>query len=341
MTNIRENQSQRLRIASGVAFSASKGAALETTVSGRHVKLGDYSLRVALEFSAPRDPAEVFASGRVGTNDAAFFVAVDEVVQLGVVERLGSESLPAPVNKTILDLLNPLTFRKRGSLERLGKAVAEGRAIIVRNAFRTDVAEKVYEALASSRQWAPWTYLNQERPYLQYRLNGISASELPIAAREVGVILSSPGSKAILSQLTGCDCSGPFRIGAALYNPGDYSSVHNDNGGARCLSYIWYLAKNWQPDWGGHFVWCPTGAVVDPGFNTLALFKVTKASLHLVSPVTPHARGKRVSLNGWWDRGAPGAPDQPSAVKMAGVRLCPGAYGEPSEIIDPRGIVAL
>jgi Rps23 Pro-64 3,4-dihydroxylase Tpa1-like proline 4-hydroxylase len=67
---------------------------------------------------------------------------------------------------------------------------------------------------------------------------------------------------------------------------------------------VWHLTKNWRPRWGGAFYWCPSFAPIEASFNTLVLFNPTAISYHFVTQVSPHARGKRFTVNGWWQAGS-------------------------------------
>ena len=68
----------------------------------------------------------------------------------------------------------------------------------------------------------------------------------------------------------------------------------------RQLAFVWHLAKEWRPEWGGAFYWCPKASYMPPAFNTLYLFNVRPESIHFVTQVSPYAQGKRLTINGWW-----------------------------------------
>ena len=118
-------------------------------------------------------------------------------------------------------------------------------------------------------------------------------------------IFDSPDSKAWATRVSGRECKGPTSISASWYLPGDHSLPHSDNvtTGAhyiRQLAFVWHLSKDWRPEWGGALYWCPTAAYQRSAFNTLYLFNVTPESMHFVTHVSPYARGKRLTVNGWW-----------------------------------------
>ena len=75
--------------------------------------------------------------------------------------------------------------------------------------------------------------------------------------------------------------------------------------GLRNVAFVWHLAKNWEPKWGGSFYWCSSLANLPASFNTLVLFNVNPRSVHLVTEVSPYAAGKRLAINGWWKASSP------------------------------------
>jgi hypothetical protein len=87
-----------------------------------------------------------------------------------------------------------------------------------------------------------------------------------------------------------------------VYKPADYASPHTDFMQMRSTAFLWNLSKDWDPSWGGAFYWSPAGNMEDgfhyPAFNTLLLFLPTPSSVHMVTPVTKNAKGKRLVLGG-------------------------------------------
>lgn len=244
---------------------------------------------------------------------------------------------------SLKDLLSREVVESPTLLQTVGRAVAAGRAVAIANAFRVELAEAVATELLNSDSWAVDAFFDARRPYFQYRQQVILRMSLPPLVKQVGVALEAGESRALMSEITGIDCNGELRIGAARYGVGDYSFPHNDDGGFRCLTYIWYLCRPWQPDWGGHFVWCPSGTLLSPGFNMLVLFKVTRQSTHFVTPVAPHAAGNRLSINGWWERSEQAADGRPTGRELGGIQLCDGWHGSDgaSEISPGTAVVTL
>jgi hypothetical protein len=82
--------------------------------------------------------------------------------------------------------------------------------------------------------------------------------------------------------------------------------------------------------------------MVTPEFNSLVLFRVSRASLHFVTPVAPHAEGGRLSVSGWWHRPVAAPDNRPVATTLGGIHLSPGVYGDPTTVVGERGgVVAL
>jgi Rps23 Pro-64 3,4-dihydroxylase Tpa1-like proline 4-hydroxylase len=96
-------------------------------------------------------------------------------------------------------------------------------------------------------------------------------------------VLESEATRTFMTQLTGRDCSSPTVSGApSYYAAGDHSLPHTDHIGQRTVAYVWHLAKEWKPEWGGALYWAPyplANAFHHASFNTLVLFSVTPHSV--------------------------------------------------------------
>jgi len=176
--------------------------------------------------------------------------------------------------------------------------LASGRAVVIQEAIRAEVAERVHAGLDASTRWKPY---EGAAPFFHYRHHNLyDPADLPEAAVEVRNAFDGEGAKALMSELSARDCHGPADFGASLYLGGDHSLPHQDFGIGRSVAFIWYLTKRWDPRWGGGLFWCPSGTTVMPQFNSLVLFVVSQESAHFVTTVSPYARERRLSLNGWW-----------------------------------------
>jgi Rps23 Pro-64 3,4-dihydroxylase Tpa1-like proline 4-hydroxylase len=207
------------------------------------------------------------------------------------------------------------------------------RVCVIRDAFREDLAEEAWRALDSLPQWK--TNYRDLNPFYQLAVRSLPddvkrGSEM----RDYERLFGAPETRDLIEDLSGLCCRGTLRFDASLYLPGDHLTPHTDGEDGSGVAFMWHLAKDWKPNWGGHFFWCSPPADVAPTFNTLILFRVSGAGYHLVTPVSHHARSKRLSLHGWWtpsgellsrdeSRPAAGADDRWSfgPVKQLGSRV--------------------
>lgn len=120
--------------------------------------------------------------------------------------------------------------------------------------------------------------------------------------------LNSPEVLDWASAVSGRRCDF-FRGSATLYAENDHIAEHNDyyvmtrDDGAtvtRALTFNYYLTKEWDPGWGGRFIWKTPRTEVNPTFNTLVLFLVSPASHHYVEAVNSAARVPRLAITGWF-----------------------------------------
>jgi Rps23 Pro-64 3,4-dihydroxylase Tpa1-like proline 4-hydroxylase len=159
------------------------------------------------------------------------------------------------------------------------------------------------------------------KPYAQYpgrffhyhHHNANEKAAFPPELRACEQIFKAHTSRRLIQELSEVDCSGEPQFSASLYLPGDHSLPHNDLGRSRSVAFVWHLTKDWSSSWGGHFYWASTGTYISPSFNVLILFRVSATSNHLVTHVSPTARGRRLAVNGWWTRGLPTADDSRAA----------------------------
>ncbi|EJK65932.1 hypothetical protein THAOC_13166 [Thalassiosira oceanica] len=116
-------------------------------------------------------------------------------------------------------------------------------------------------------------------------------------ARAMRDVFSHNVSREFMSSISGRKCDGSDGLGLGLkfmeYSKGDHSNVHTN--------LIWYLSKDWKPEWGGSFYWAnsPNSAAsgyLSPAFNSLVVFVPTVASTHIVTPVRDDAEGRRQTI---------------------------------------------
>jgi hypothetical protein len=208
--------------------------------------------------------------------------------------------------------LNPTVFHATGA-ERISSGLKAGKLVVVRNALSAPFAERMFNCLDRFADWklyesysAATAASDPGEPFRYHHHNIYDKAVYPKDLTSCQGIFASEETKRFIAQLSGQDCSGGTSFSASWYQPGDHSCPHNDHVRmdsdqvVRTVAFVWHLAKDWRPDWGGALYWCPTLRYVPPSFNTLTFFVVTDASTHFVTHVSPHARTKRLAINGWW-----------------------------------------
>lgn len=181
--------------------------------------------------------------------------------------------------------------------------MASGGLVAIRDAFEPEFAERMYRSLDSCRAWR--LHEGGEQSFHFHHHNLYDPKEYPADLAWCASIFESPGTKAWVTRLSGRHCAGPAEFSASLYLPGDHSLPHNDVAATdgnfnRQVAFVWHLAKDWRPEWGGALYWCSKAAYLPPAFNTLYLFNVGPESNHFVTHVSPYAQGRRLTVNGWW-----------------------------------------
>jgi Rps23 Pro-64 3,4-dihydroxylase Tpa1-like proline 4-hydroxylase len=258
-----------------------------------------------LQFSTPmtvKDALELV----VGTFDTPQLIALlEDFEQRGLLVRVGAPSDAAPC---ILDYLDE-EYRSDAALAAIGHHLSTGRCLVLNNAFQADFAERMYASLDETSSWL----VNEDFSIESFSYHHHNIFEQHLFTHEMRLcadMLGSEPTKKIMGRLSNRDCSGEPAFGAGLYLPGDYSLPHNDENGLRSVTFIWYLTKGWDALWGGQLHWCPTWQMVQPDFNTLVLFDVSATTRHFVAQVRPTAKGRRYTINAWWQ-----SPTEESARK--------------------------
>lgn len=199
--------------------------------------------------------------------------------------------------------LNSEIFTHPGTPEMLRRGLQEGRLVAIRNAFKESFAERMFRCLDQSSDWKVY---EAYKDLFHYHHHNLYDDHLfPPDLNWCRGIFDHPETKEWIQEFSGRDCTGKLLFSASYYLPGDHSLPHNDLVSLgehqwRQVAFVWHLAKNWQPSWGGHFYWCPRNRYLTPAFNTLLLFNVGPNSRHFVTVVSPYAQSKRLALNGWW-----------------------------------------
>lgn len=230
-----------------------------------------------------------------------------EGVALGAPDAPGADVQPnAAEDASLLSIESFLRPSLRGPGSVLSAAIprlAAGHLVAIRDAFEPGFAERMHRCLDHCTTWR--VYEGHEDHFHYHHHNLYHSEEYPADLAACARMLDSSSTKAWVTRLSGRSCHGPAEVGASWYLPGDHSLPHNDvaaSGDAfnRQVAFVWHLAKDWQPAWGGALFWCPKACYLPPAFNTLWLFNVGPESTHFVTHVSPYARGKRLAINGWW-----------------------------------------
>lgn len=205
--------------------------------------------------------------------------------------------------RAIQHYLSSRFFEQPELLEAARQKLQEGGVVVWRDAFKPQLADKIHAELDAITAWE----LNEADQDDGYHFSmhniyneSLLAQNAPFTSQLVQVF-DDPETKTFMEYLTGRNCQGQVTASPSFFEAGDHQLPHSDHSAQRTVAFVWHLAKNWRPEWGGAFYWVPTQKYWHAEFNTLYLFSVTRISDHLVTTVTPKAQGKRLAFNGWWD----------------------------------------
>jgi Rps23 Pro-64 3,4-dihydroxylase Tpa1-like proline 4-hydroxylase len=200
-------------------------------------------------------------------------------------------------------------------------ALASNRPVHIQNFLQPNVAADLHRELYNASDTAAFQRFEFAAKNYQFRYsahypvakagsNTDVFPSLPLATKFLLALDSQP-MKRWIEQVAGCKVSGPTMGGATYFRPGDYCGLHTDIGwgprGAaeglkRRVTYVFHLAKDWQPVNGGDLVFASPTSFVAASYNSMTIFGVTKAAWHFVTPVwekTPPDQ-KRLAIAGWW-----------------------------------------
>ena len=205
---------------------------------------------------------------------------------------------------SIVKYMNPQLFEDPQTISTIQQTIREGKAVVIENAFLPEFAEAVYADLLDNLDKFELHNLYVYGNSFSMRHHNIyEDSEFTSLMNATYDLFNSDDTKSFISDLSGRECRGDhINFGASYYQPGDYSFPHNDHLADRTVAFVWHLTKNWETSWGGHLYWCSDQrhGYLLPSFNTLTLFSVNRYSFHEVTMVSPHAKEKRIAVNGWY-----------------------------------------
>jgi hypothetical protein len=292
----------KYRLTERAYFRVLGGGQMEGELFGAVFKLPLDFYRVLIEFTNPSTVAEVYERFDTGMDIEAFEATLEMPISRGILV----ESLTDGTGASTASILDVAGVVLRAELKRpsgpFRDSLMSGSACFIKNAFDPLFAEDVARQLEDVSDWVQarntqsWSTgfahtLPMNRPW-------------PGGVTRLRSALDHPESKKLITELTGEDCMGPAELVASAYLPGDHAMPHNDRNFARTVSMVWYLTREWVPEWGGNFFWCYTNQYILPQFNTLALFITSsQKSWHMVSPVTPEAQGRRLAVSAWFTAG--------------------------------------
>jgi Rps23 Pro-64 3,4-dihydroxylase Tpa1-like proline 4-hydroxylase len=276
--------------------------------------------QVLMGFAEAKTPREAFAVLDVDVPLDEFGKIVGDLAERGLLTR----ERPVDRERNLREFLEARMLPDAASIDKVSVWMRQGRAIIVPDALPADLAEQAHQDLSRSSRWVA-TESGHDFFHLRSsvipHLGGHTA-----ALTECERLFKCSATRAFISELSGEDCTGEASVAAAWYRPNEYALPHDDTNASnpRAVAYVWYLTKDWKREWGGALFWCPTGQYICPRFNMLVMFKVMPSNMHLICPIAPTATGKRLTINGFWNRSRLSTP---LAALDPGALISPRAYG--------------
>jgi hypothetical protein len=284
------------RLAPLASIRMLENASFEIGIGELKIVLPADRFQLLLTFATPSTLAAVREFVVEGGGDSVLENILHEFVEYRLIERVASTA-ELEVG-SIAQYLSP-AYRSERTLTAIGNHLANGDCVLLKDAFEPEFADRMYRALDQYQDWRIDQDLSSR--VFSHRYHRIPQRSLyPRDVQWCMNIFDSPETKELISRLTNRDCAGDVALAANLYLPGDYALPHSDSTGTRSVTFIWYLTTDWDPLWGGQLHWCPSWRIVQPSFNSLILFNVSEETRHYVAHVRPTARGRRYTLNGWW-----------------------------------------
>lgn len=202
-------------------------------------------------------------------------------------------------------LLNPRLLKHSAVLGSIGESLKGGKVMVIRNAFRPDVAEAVYKVLNTDSEFVIDQGYHERGSHHFFRSLSVDAMRRDSILNATLAVFNSDMTKQFMTNLTGRDCMGEMtEARGELYLLGDHSLPTPDFLHQRTVGFEWHLAKEWKPEWGGALYWCQEwagSAFLHASFNTLILYSVTQDFSHFVTPITAETEKMRLSVTGFWN----------------------------------------
>jgi hypothetical protein len=326
---------ERLRVVSPEArFRVLDRERIEVAIHGRAFPIPLSVHQLLLAFAEPRSAAEVHRDLDLDLGLPDLIEILAMLGRAGVLVAPAAAADPDDGDPFAADLLADPAVRAA-----IATSLAAGRAVTIGDALDPADAEQLHRELTAVPRWDPFEGAVAGHAFHFRHHNLLDEARFPPALQRFARRVGGARTRALITALSGADCSGAVQVGASAYLPGDYSLPHSDSSFPRSVAFVLHLTKDWDPGWGGGLYWCPSGIQVLPAFNRLTLFTVTPTSTHFVAPVSAHATGRRLAVNGWWTTSAPAAAAAPRTTLPAGfVGEC---YGAPPAVLAGGRVVAL
>lgn len=324
-------------LAPACVFRPGPDATVVALIGRRAFSLAPRVFQTLAAFACPRTIAAAHATLAEFGSPAELAATVAGLVAEGLlVDERAPAVAPAAWPTSLVEALDPAALARKDDI---AAQLAAGRAVVIRDALRRDLAERVGAALDAAVRWRAVEAFGSSPHYRHHVLDEADPAGPTIAACRA--LFGAAASRELAAALSGRDCGGPLELGATRYVAGDFAAPHADHKLARAVAFVWHLARDWDAASGGQFVWGPSGAQVVPSFNTLIVFNVAAETVHAVTPVSPYARGKRLSVTGWWSHSA-ATDEAPEPAGFARWGVGAASYGaQPLALDAARGLLAL
>lgn len=332
------NIDQRFVLCTQARFQLLGGDKVEATLHGRRRRLPLILFQVLQQFAESRSVGEVYRTLETDMDELGFAGLLAGLAARGLLIAVSEDGRQAAPQPELSVILRKGLFDDPKISSAIRRGLREGRAIVIPDAFRPALAEKIHAALAASTAWTPYQGVENDFHFSHHNIS--EPHSFPDVMIDLQAIFASTSTKRFMARLSGRDCAGELQFGASQYLPGDYSLPHDDAGQSRTVAFVWHLAKDWQADWGGALFWAQTGSYIRASFNTLTLFNVSPATIHFVTPVSPYATGRRISVNGWWTSSTSQQLAQPSTRR--GIPMIESSrYGKAARILGGAHPIAM
>jgi hypothetical protein len=187
-------------------------------------------------------------------------------------------------------------------------SISNNGIVLIGNALLPEVADDLYRELHESTAWVHQDITIKKGSAVDFKYSrdriSLDSDKAPPSLLALREFLRGDECRNFISYISGLACLW-IEGSAARLGPGSSIGVHNDDGNSvRTVGFNLYLNKNWQPDFGGEFVFLNPYVEVIPEFNRLCLFRATKSSHHKVNMVSNKAVDGRLAVRGWfsWEK---------------------------------------